>query len=450
MKITLGEERLVASGPRPEDSAWGYYQFPRLFRTQEGAIAVSFHNGDDVWSEIGDESKLWFLSCDEGRSWQPRDRFLQQECGLPLPNGDRLTAVERIGIDLSHMEAPFAIGPAILPTDRIEKSADPSCLPYPRGQLTDVWGQRVRTYLFDDLPDGVVPGGKSWELLRRPAVSQGDGTHTQTAAAVQREWAPVNWPNMGVNVSFSPDMQRATLLPPYPLGKIKVAPDGVLWAPTYQCLGSLNPKNGAYSPYCGVCLLASEDDGHHWELRSWINYIPDNEEYENAFICSGYCEPDLEFMPDGSMLLLMRVTGVFLGDKEWAPSYLSRSADGGKSWSKPVRFDDVGVLPRMCRLGKKITLAVYGRPGIFVRATEDSSGLCWEPPVEVMTPSDRSGLMNQPPQRPDFHQWAGSCCNNDSLPLDHNRAMIVYSDFYHLCPDGVRRKSILTRVVTVE
>lgn len=441
MKITLGEERLVAAGPRPEDSAWGYFQFPRLFRTQRGEIAVSFHNGDDVWSEIGDESKLWFLSRDEGQSWQAQDPSLQEQCGLLLPNGDRLTATERIGIDVSQLEAPLRIGPATIPTDRVEKSDDPGRLPYPRGLLTDIWGQQVRCYLYEDLPDGLIPGGKCWELLRKSAAPD---------AMVQREWAPLRWPNMAVNVSFSREKDRATLLPPYPLGKLKVAPDGVLWAPTYQSLGSLHPKNGAYSLYCGVFLLASEDNGHHWELRSWISYTPDNQEYENAFISSGYCEPDVEFMPDGSMLVLMRTAGVFLGDREWAPSYLSRSTDRGYSWSKPVRFDDIGVLPRMCRLGEEVTLAIYGRPGIYLRATRDPSGLCWEQPVEVMTSSDRSGLMNQPPRRPNFHQWAGSCCNNDLLPLDEHRAMIVYSDFYHRCSDGVRRKSILTRVVTVE
>ena len=121
MKITLGEEQLVAAGPRPEDSAWGYFQFPRIFRTQGGEIAVSFHNGDDVWSELGDENKLWFLSRDEGRSWQARDASLQEQCGLLLPNGDRLTAVERLGIDVSHLEAPLRVGPAAIPTDRVEK-----------------------------------------------------------------------------------------------------------------------------------------------------------------------------------------------------------------------------------------------------------------------------------------------------------------------------------------
>ena len=225
-----------------------------------------------------------------------------------------------------------------------------------------------------------MPGGKCWEFLRRPATDSGC-TGDAAGSPVIHEWAPVHWPHMGgQHQLFTGHAAGNSAAEPYPLGKSKWPPDGVLWAPLISASVGLNPKNGAYSPYCGVCLLASEDSGHHWQLRSWINYIPDNEEYENAFLCSGYCEPDLEWMPDGSMLLLMRVTGVFLGDKEWAPSYLSRSVDGGNSWSKPVRFDDIGVLPRMCRLGKDLTLAIYGRPGIYLRATKDPAGLCWEQP----------------------------------------------------------------------
>ena len=163
----------------------------------------------------------------------------------------------------------------------------------------------------------------------------------------------------------------------------------------------------------------------------------------------GYDEPTLEFAPDGSMVMILRTTDVFYGDKEWSPSYLTRSTDGGKTWSKPVRYDDVGVLPSMCRVGD-VLVSIYGRPGIYVRGTTDPSGMKWDDPVEVMTNKDRSGLMNEPPVRPNFHQWAGSCCNCAILPLDDSHAMIAYSDFYHLCEDGVRRKSIKTRIVKIE
>ena len=105
----------------------------------------------------------------------------------------------------------------------------------------------------------------------------------------------------------------------------------------------------------------------------------------------------------------------------------------------------------LLRLECGVTLAVITRPGIFVYASYDD-GKTWTESIEVMTDADRSALANQPPIRPNFHQWAGSCCNTDIKALDRNRALLVYSDFY--TPDqsegGVRKKAIKTVEITVD
>ena len=44
MKITLGEEKIVAIGPRYEDSYWGQWQFPKLMEGKDGQIVMTFHN----------------------------------------------------------------------------------------------------------------------------------------------------------------------------------------------------------------------------------------------------------------------------------------------------------------------------------------------------------------------------------------------------------------------
>ena len=77
----------------------------------------------------------------------------------------------------------------------------------------------------------------------------------------------------------------------------------------------------------------------------------------------------------------------------------------------------------------------------------------WEEPIEIMTPNDRSPLMNDPPARPDFHEWCGSCCNVSLLPISDNSSLLVYSDFY--VPDACGKtnkklKSMMCRVITVE
>ena len=170
-------------------------------------------------------------------------------------------------------------------------------------------------------------------------------------------------------------------------------------------------------------------------------------------MCDGFSETALEFMDDGSMIVLLRATGVFLGGPEWNPMYFARSTDGGKTFSEPQEFDKCGVLPNLLKLDCGVTLAAYGRPGIYVRATSDPHGVDWEDPIEVMTGEDRSSLMNDPPKRPNFHQWAGSCCNVDLKPIGPNQAILAYSDFYYPDQSGKtnkKLKTILTRVITVE
>ena len=69
-----------------------------------------------------------------------------------------------------------------------------------------------------------------------------------------------------------------------------------------------------------------------------------------------------------------------------------------------------------------------------------------------MTDNDRSPLANQPPIRPNFHQWSGSCCNTDIVALNKNKALLVYSDFYTPDPadNGIKKKAIKTVEITVD
>jgi len=65
------------------------------------------------------------------------------------------------------------------------------------------------------------------------------------------------------------------------------------------------------------------------------------------------------------------------------PSYIARSTDKCRTWSKPQRFDDIGVFPQILPLTCGVTLASYGRPRLKIRATSDPAGMHWEAPVEL-------------------------------------------------------------------
>ncbi len=123
------------------------------------------------------------------------------------------------------------------------------------------------------------------------------------------------------------------------------------------------------------------------------------------------------------MLILMR-TG------SGCQSFYARSTDGGKTWTKPLVFDKVGVLPQLLTLKCGVTLASYGRPGVFLRATDDPSGIEWQTPIDLCVKS--------------------SCCYTSMIALDDRTALLAYSDFDYPDADGVPQKTLMLRRISIE
>jgi hypothetical protein len=292
-------------------------------------------------------------------------------------------------------------------------------------------------YRRDTLPDNEQDN--NWVYYR---IKNGASEAVEETAKVERPYA---------SLSLSLDGETAIGLSNFPLCGIKVDPEGNVWGVHYV-FGHLNPVNGGPSPHEAVELYKSTDNCKTFQLQAYIPFIPDSVEEPTAYLSPSFNESAIEFMDDGSIIILMRTTNAYWGP-EWNPLYFARSTDGGKTFSKPVKFSEFGVLPRLVKLKCGVTLAAYGRPGIFVRAIDSSNGLTWGEPIEIMTPNDRSGLMNNPPERPDFHEYVGSCCNVDLKAIGDNQALLVYSDFFY--PDKTGRtdkkvKTILSRIITVE
>ena len=88
MKLILGEEHVVVRGIRPEEKLWGPYQFPLPYRLDD-RILVSVHVEEDTIVTSGNPTR-WFESFDEGNTWQETEPKNAAQCGLKLPNGDRL------------------------------------------------------------------------------------------------------------------------------------------------------------------------------------------------------------------------------------------------------------------------------------------------------------------------------------------------------------------------
>ena len=148
--------------------------------------------------------------------------------------------------------------------------------------------------------------------------------------------------------------------------RLRLGPDGALWGLNY---GFYAPDD-VLADRWHVYLLRSVDHGHTWDLHSVIPYQPDSLADPASDKRDGFTEPNLAFLADGSLMSFLRTTdGNGIG-----PMYAAYSQDGGTSWGRPQVFDDRGVWPAVVDLRCGISLVAFGRPGLFVRATDDPTG----------------------------------------------------------------------------
>ena len=180
----------------------------------------------------------------------------------------------------------------------------------------------------------------------------------------------------------------------------------------------------------GVYVFKSADCGRTWDYVSQI--LVDDDTFNPAPRFEGFDEPMMRVMPDGSVVMLIRT-----GSNH--PSYITRSTDRCRTWSKPVKFDDIGVLPQLCPLPCGVTLASYGRPELRVRATADPAGLKWEDPLRV---DDIYGMKMEAVS-------SRSCFYTRLIAIADNAALLAYTDFQYPNADGVGVKTVLVRTVTV-
>ncbi|MFH1300145.1 MAG: sialidase family protein, partial [Planctomycetota bacterium] len=355
LKITMGEPHVIVRGIRPEERLWGPYQFPRPYRLGDRFV-VSVHITDDNISNYGAKA-LWFESRDEGQTWKEVAESVVQECGLLLTNGDRVYFPPESGVDVSKYQQ--ISWNKYTPDYDFSKQAEEGTLPIPDGMTFWMGGTTINAFNADRLPPSLSQ--KEWTLYRIPAG--------QTKPMLER--ARVDWPYLTRVVHVSHNGKKV-LKSIFPRGNPKRGPDGAIWVSVFSGEGHLNPENGQYSPYYSAEIFRSEDNGRTFQRRSHLEYEADGHEF--PYKSGGFSDSDFEFMPDGSIVWFLRSTWYSSTGKEWDPMYMTRSTDDGRTWSKPVQFDKVGILPRLCRLDCGVTLLCYARPGTFVRAALNDSG----------------------------------------------------------------------------
>jgi len=400
--LASGEEQGIKRQPRvemlepvtvtlapPEIRQWGPYQFPGLERLLDGRLQISFQIGADSATAVG-LPPMQAVSADDGKTWTV----------LPLAN-DTTGAV-------SCTQAPLRLANGeriqikMLPPLKADKLSFP---PAPVGQFI-CYGNKFAYYRPEDLAPEARDG---WRLYRFAK----DGQTPVEEQATMRYPGELRVVTEGV------------LPPPWHTGhRLLRAPDNAVWAIGEDC----RIVDGKFRDKWAMTILRSTDHGHSFDLWGEIPYAPEPAGDPKAAARAGFTEPCVNFMPDGSVLCLLRTTdGHGVG-----PMYWARSTNNGRTWTRPAVFDELGVWPQMLTLRNGVTLAVYGRPGLYIRATSDPAGLQWSERVAVVKPGNLQG---------------DTCSYAALLPLGNNRALVAYSNFNLQNADGRVCKGIQVREV---
>ena len=388
--LEFGDPVVVMQGA-VGDNAWGHYQFPGLAYTLDGNIVANWSYSSDTIDDYVDTVRKK-VSLDGGKTWS-EDKSL---CTVPdkfqMSNGKYFAGFKSANAHVATWQNEYAPAYTWSTNDGTFKLFFAEDLP--KNEDTTVWG-----YEYDPATD-----------------------------TTQEFECTINWP-------FAPLVE-------FPGGKVYpmtqifslcqdniVIIDGVMYLAIYfygfnSCSFSRTEAEsaiGEYNKYYSTYLFTSEDNGRTWNFVTQFMPSP------NIRFIEGLCEPTLNVMPNGNLMILMRSGGN-------APSYWSYSTNKGKSWKSIKKFDDIGVLPQMVTLDCGVSIATYGRPYMRIRATSDPSGKTWQDPQTFELSSSENHT---------------SCYYTDLLALDDTHALWIYSDFKYPNADGIPVKSIITRVITV-
>ena len=402
--LNISDPILVSQADTYDKLGWGPYQFPYLYFTPSGSIYCSWGVGGDRIDGGGTLNlPSAAVSDDGGLTWR-----------APNP-GDKISYVSRSQMSNGRYFAGF-VGKNAYVVENLDQNF--------RSLMTTYENKK----LF--LPSELARGGVLDLTYQAQEYDPNTGKVTTFPCKI-------NWPNQLISVYYGGSYANNTIHPPQRelalgSGLADLAVGDKLYYVVYaRGLDPETGKLGKYSEYFSSFIFCSEDNARTWNLVSQINVndeiIAESKKHPGHF--EGFGEASMSLMPDGSIVLLVRT-----GSNQ--PCYIMRSTDGCKTWSKPVKFDEVGVRPFIMTLDCGVSLASYGRDGLFVRATSDPSGVEWQDHIEIS-----------------FNRYGGtkSCYYTYILPLSKDSALLVYSDFYYT-PTGKPEdigKSIVVRFLTV-
>ncbi len=429
VKVTLGEPVPVWSPPvNDTTSHWGVYAIPRLWRDLSGRLVIRF-NGEQDSADLDSMQRVpsrFFVSDDEGESWresvQEYDISVLQGIGSPYLRrrcGDALALRERPG------NPPVSGAPFIRQ------------LPHPCGEAI------VRIYRWEDIP----PECRALELLRwrspeaRPEITAVNIHFGGRELAVNAFAKADSGEYLPVPEYIKPFIFKN----PY-LSSMVELPEGGVAA---VCCGQAPDVTDRW---CGEVYLMASPDGVTWEKRGDIAKITNP--LEALSLPFGYSgdgnEVSLAVAPDGELLCVMRmdmsidpaVASPFCG------TMLSRSTDGGYTWSRPLPVADSSVTPHVVALKNGVSAVIYGRPGVHMICSCDNLRSFSEPYSIIgrtLWQERRAGRSDLDSKYLDSVSYS----NTFVELLSDDSFLLLYNDLKYIGSDGLRHKAAFTRRITL-
>ena len=396
LKVKLSKPVVVSRSEEPME--WGYYQFPSMYRMEDGNLLITWQMKEDSHKTLGgkDKGKNMMLSTNNGRTWIDYDNrysIEQYYYSVKKTNGDCYLILS------SSSQAMSSLSNAPHPVYQFEEN-----------------GRTYSFYREKDLPislQGVTV--KKWRF--------NDSKPTEI---------------QNVHASFIEDGLFKCAIDDHILlwvGRVLELSNNDVIACNFTSYHSDN--HGVILPL-GISFYKLNEEDCSLSFQGEMPYIPDwtIEPYDYFRKISGFSEPTFVELSDGKLLCVARSTL----ETVFTPLYKSISSDEGKTWSRPEAFTPNGVDPSLIKLGNGTLVLISGRPGVQLRFCTDGMGMNWTEPIEMM-PYPIAGGKIIP--------FGGSCGYTDILPYDDSTFFIVYTVFDKDNYNGKYKKSIVFRKVSV-
>ena len=405
-KVKLYEPVVVSKSETPME--WGFYQFPSIYRMDDGNLLVTWQMKEDSHKTLGgkDVGKNMMLSKDNGKTWIDYDG--------------------RYSLEQYYYSFKNSSGDCYLINSAVSKNVSSiSGFPKPVSQI-DERGKRFSYYKESELPSdlqGVIV--KKWR------IENSSPTDVKS-----------------FHVSFNDNDLYKCAIDDYMLlwvGKVLELSNKDVIACNFTSYHT--DINGNILPL-GISFYKLNEKNNTIDFQGEMPYIPDPKCDPIGFSRKdvGFSEPTFVELSNGNLLCVARSTL----ETVLTPLYKSISSDEGKTWSKPEAFTPNGVKPALIRLGNGTLVLISGRPGVQLRFCFDGEGKEWTKPVEMMPFPYINGKLDT---------FGGTCGYADILPYDNNTFFIVYSVFDSIdnkdeCEKSALfkkyKKSIVFRKVTVK